>query len=132
MTELNDLVLEFARRINSHGMNGLDEGKNKFLVEELNKKYSVTLRNTDSSADNNQVEQSITEQELVSKIEDMIDKNLSIKFISTGESLNDYSGYNQITGCKKLIKELTNLFQTYRNAVSKPVNKDNDILVNKE
>ena len=106
MKDLNNLLLEFARRTNSHGMSGLDEGANKFLVEDLNKKYSVTLRNSDSSAVNQKDDNLVDEKQLVDKIAKIV--------FQAKENVKSQSF--QIS-CNNFAEEIVKIFKTYQNSV---------------
>jgi len=79
MTALNNLLLEFARRINQHNISGLSEMENKFLVEELEQKYSVTFRNNNSTADNIKPEQSINQEQIGLAIRGLLHRTLGDK-----------------------------------------------------
>ena len=111
MTELERLV----RQIRVHYPVTLSLNEENNLVEMLNRKYSVTIRNTDSSADNTSDEQLHSDEELVSKIETLL-LNLSTTMI------DDYYGNEviAISGKNKVAKEIVKLFKDHQNSNPRP------------
>ena len=64
LEELTEKVYERTRNFES-------KEPYKDWIQELNKKYSVTLRNTSESADNAKSEQVINQEQMMSQIEDI-------------------------------------------------------------
>lgn len=115
MKALNDLVLEFARRINSHSMNGLDEGRNKFIVEELNKKYYVSLRNADSKS-------------VIKQVDKYSDRGETESRIAFKNSLRHHVG-KLVTADQELdqiVENIVNFFVDTVNPVFRALNDSNE------
>lgn len=119
MTELEQLIKEWNDFISFRQKEtGLTT---EYKLIQLSSKYSVTLRNSDSSADNNKVEQTTTEEELVSKIEDMA---LNLAEIYSDECLLPEIKISN--GFWHFKDELRKLFKTHRNTVSTAANQKDD------
>lgn len=122
--EFTELLISLGHRLaNTPEPESLKINTLKYLSD----KYSVTLRNSDSSADNNKVEQSTTDEELMSKIENMA-------LILTDSFCGDYTidDLKQTGRFKTFQQQLKDLFKTYRNTVSTVVNQKDDNLVDEE
>ena len=133
MTELERLV----RQIRVHYPVTLSLNEENDLVEMLNRKYSVRLRNTDSSADNTSGEQLHSDEELMSKIEDMVATLLSDRtssdFCGCWEGDMDDRFPEAILDFRlEFGTKLKSLFQTHRNTISTAVNVKDDNLVDDE
>ena len=116
MTELKRLIKDAFECI---GFEEMCNNHSEFLerikstAESLSEEYSVSSRNTDSSADNTLDEQLHSDEELVSKIEYLVKDLLQFK----------HGPFKSYTVFRDNLQEL---FQTHRNTDSKPVIKQVD------
>lgn len=123
MEALNNLLLEFARRINQRHLSGLSETENEFLVEEFSKKYSVAYRNNDSTTDNVKLEQSINQEQLMSQIEDIAAELSCLSSNATFQSKYPYEAFKT---------QLRDLFAMHFKSDSRPVNVSDEQTVSRD
>jgi hypothetical protein len=120
MTELEQLIRDCiniqANVLKGESLIEWQENWIKKAARKLNSKYSVTLKEHDSSAVKQKDNNLVDEVKLVEQIETLL-FNLSTTMV------DDYYGNEviEISGKNKVAREIAKLFKTYQNSALRPV-----------